>query len=154
MNIRLAKTSDLAGAAQLWFDRITLLQQSDPLTMPLPAAREKWAAAAASWVGAERTQFLVAEQDGALLGFNVVQVAAGRPGLHPARRGILLEMALDLHETHPGLSEQLLRRALRWLSALGVTQLEVDAPARYPVEAAFWRAQGGAVCSEKLRLRL
>ena len=51
-------------------------------------------------------------------------------------------MAVDLHETHRGSSEQLLDRAKRWLTAKNVTQLEIDVPARYPVEAAFWRAQG------------
>ena len=152
MRIRLAKSSDLPAAAQLWFDRITLLQQTNPAIKLLPNAREEWSAAAAGWIGDEQVRFIVAECRGALLGFTVVRITAGRPGLHPLHRGVLLEMVVDLHETHRGLSERLLDGAMRWLSALGATQLEVEAPARYPVEAAFWRAQGGALCAERLRL--
>ena len=154
MQIRLAKTSDLPAAVQLWFDRITLLQQADPRIKLLHDAREKWSEVATNWIKDEKVRFLVAEQGGALLGFTVVEVAPGMPGLQPRRRGVLLEMAVDLHETHRGLADQLLDRAKRWLAAMGVTQLEVDVPARYPVEAAFWRARGGALCSERLRLQI
>lgn len=154
MQIRPARISDLPAAAQLWFDRITLLQQTEAGIKLLPDAREKWSTAAAEWTGDEQVAFLAAEQDGKLIGFTVLRLVAGKPGLRPHRRGILLEMAVDLHETHRGLSDLLLDRAKDWLAAMGATQLEVDVPAHYPVEAAFWRAQGGALVSEKLRLRL
>lgn len=154
MRIRLAEASDISAAAQLWFDRVTLLQQTDPGIQLLPDARAQWSAAAASWISEERTRFLVAEDKGRLIGFSVVRIAAGRPGLKPPCRGIMLEMALDLHETHRGLSEQLLERVKRWLAEMGATQLEIEAPARYPVEAAYWRAQGGAPRAERLVLPL
>ncbi len=152
MLIRLAMMSDLGSAAQLWFDRITLLQQTDPRIKLLPDARGNWSAAAARWASDERIGFWVAEDCGTLLGFAVVQIATGEPGLQPQKRGVLLEMVIDLHESHRGLAEQLLDRARRWLAARGAREIEVDAPARYPVEAAFWRAQGGAACSERFRL--
>lgn len=154
MWIRLAKSSDMPAAAQLWFDRIALLQQTDPGIKLLPDARAEWSAVAESWTNDEQARFYVAERRRRLVGFIVVRIAAGRPGLQPQRRGFLLEMAVDLHETHRGLSDQLLARAKGWLAAMDVTRLEVDAPARYPVEAAFWRGQGGIVCCERLRLRI
>ena len=154
MRIRLATMSDLGSAAQLWFDRITLLQQTDPRVKLLPDARDHWSAAAASWISDERTRFWVAECHGRLVGFAVVRIAPGEPGLQPQRRGVLLEMVIDLHETHRGLAAQLLDQARRWLAAKGARQIEVDVPARYPVEAAFWRAQGGAAWSERFRLSL
>lgn len=154
MQIRLATMSDLGSAAQLWFDRITLLQQTDPRIKLLPDARDHWRAAAARWTSDERTRFWVAECCGTLLGFAVVQMATGEPGLQPQIRGVLLEMVVDLHETHRGLADQLLDRARRWLAERGAWEIEVDVPARYPVEAAFWRAQGGAACSERFRLPL
>jgi len=152
MQIRLAKSSDMGAAAQLWFDRITLLQQIDPRIKLLPDARENWSAVAIGWTRDEQTRFLVAEHKGTLVGFIVVRIAPGKPGLQPQRRGVLLEMVVDLHETHRGLSDQLLDCAKRWLAAGGATEIEVDAPARYPVEAAYWRAQGGRACSERFRL--
>lgn len=154
MKIRLATMSDVPAAAQLWLDRIALLQQTDPRIRLSPDAREHWTAAAAGWISDERTRFWVAEDRGRLIGFAVVRIAPGTPGLQPQRRGVLLEMVVDLHETHHGLVEQLLDRARRWLAAKGAGEIEVDVPARYPVEAAFWRAQGGAACSERFRLPL
>ncbi len=154
MQIRLARLSDLPAAAELWFDRINLLQQADRRIKLLPDARGNWSTAAACWISDERTSFWVAERDGALLGFAVVRLASGVPGLQPQQRGVLLEMVIDLHETHRGLADLLLERARRWLSASGAGEIEVDVPARYPVEAAFWRAQGATACSERFRLPL
>ena len=152
MQIRLAKSSDVRSAAQLWFDRITLLQQTDRRIKLLPDAREHWSAAATRWTSDERTRFWVAEHRGTLVGFAVVQFAPGEPGMQPHRRGLLLEMVVDLHETHRGLTDQLLDCARRWLAARGAGEIVVDVPARYPVEAAYWRAKGGAACQERFRL--
>ena len=154
MQIRPAVASDLPAATQLWFDRITLLQQTDLRIALLPDARRDWRETALNWIADKRILFLVAENKEELVGFAAVKIGPGQPGLHPKQLGILLEMAVDMHETHRGLSDQLLSRAKRWLASAGVTQLEVDVPARYPVEAAYWRARGATACSERLWLRL
>ena len=62
-------------------------------------------------------------------------------GLYPERVGALLEMAVDLHCAHAGLSDALLDSAKGWLAKHDVRHLEIDAPARYPVEEAYWRAK-------------
>ena len=154
MQIRPAQPADARAAAQLWFGRMTLLQQTDPRIQFAPDALALWSAAALKWIGDDEVCFLVGEKNGMLIGFAVVGIAPGEPGLHPPRRGLLLEMAVDLHATHRGLSDQLLAHAKRWLDSMGITQLEIDAPARYPVEAAFWRAQGAVACAERLLLGL
>jgi GNAT superfamily N-acetyltransferase len=152
MQIRLATMSDLPAAAQLWFERITLLQQADPRIKLLPDAQRAWSAAATGWTSDKGTRFWVAEKCGTLVGFTVVRIARGQPGLQPQWRGVLVEMVIDLHDTHRGLAELLLDRARHWLAARGAREIEVNVPARYPVEAAFWRAQGGAASSERFRL--
>ncbi len=154
MEIRPAESSDLESASQLWFDRINLLQQVDWHVQLAPNAIEEWRSMAGRWLSDEQVCFLVAVKDDTLIGMVAVEIAAGEPGLHPQRKGRLLEMAVDLHSTHGRLSEQLLDQAKRWLSANEVTQLEVDVPARYPVEAAFWRAQGAKLRFERRWLRI
>ena len=154
MKIRPAQSSDLESASQLWFDRMNLLQQTDWQIKLLPAAKDAWRSKARSWIADETVHFLVSEQGERLIGLIAVGVAEGMPGLHPQRMGVLLDMAVDLHEAHRGLSEKLLDQAKRWLSAKHVTQLEVDAPARYPVETAFWRAQGAELRFERRWLRI
>ena len=154
MRIRLAVPSDLPAAAGLWHDRVALLQQSDSSIRLLPEAADKWRAAAESWIASENTLFVVAEAEGELRGFAAAEVVANRPGLHPARVGALLEMALDLHSVHSGLSERLLAPVRCWLESRGIHHLEIDAPARCPVEEAFWRARRASIRSNKFWLEL
>ena len=154
MKIRPAESSDLRAAFQLWFDRIALLQQTDPQIKLSPDAKVEWRRKAEGWIADEGVSFLVAVKDAQLIGFVAVAVEAGKPALQPQRTGVLLEMAVDLHETHHGLSETLLDAARRWLVSMDTTQLVIDVPARYPVEAAFWRAQGARLRFERHWLEL
>ena len=154
MQIRLAEPPDIHAAAQLWFERLALLQQTDPHIKLLPDAKARWSRAALRWIGDETVRVFVGEKQGALVGFAVVGIAPGKPGLQPRRRGLLLEMAVDLHATHRGLSDQLLAQARRWLRKSGVAQLDIELPARCPVEAAFWRARGAVSRVDGLRLTL
>ena len=154
MQIDLARESDLERAAQLWFDRQLLLQQSDPL-IRLPAdALERWRRRAQTWIANEDYAFILARDAEAARGYIVITTCDGPPGLEPARLGKVVDMAIDLHQSHSGLSRRLLGRAKDWLRARGVNRLAVDAPARYPVEEAFWRGQGGRLSSQTFWLEI
>lgn len=154
MKIRVAESSDLEPASQLWFDRMNLLQQTDWQIKLLPDAKEDWRTKASSWIADDQVRFLVAENNEELIGLIAVGLAKGMPGLYPQRKAALLDMAVDLHATHRGLGKQLLDMAKRWLSAKNVTELEVDVPAHYPVETVFWRAQGAELRFERRWLRI
>ncbi|MCY3866632.1 MAG: hypothetical protein OXG68_14440 [Chloroflexi bacterium] len=141
MQIRSALLTDLEAGAQLWHDRIALLQQTDPAFRLLPDAAARWRAKAERWIADDEVGFFVATVDGELVGQVAVRVVAGQPGLYPERVGAVLEMAVDLHRASPGLSDGLLACAKDWLAKQGVRHLVIDVPARYPVEEAFWRAR-------------
>ncbi|MDE2855548.1 MAG: GNAT family N-acetyltransferase [Chloroflexota bacterium] len=145
MQIRLAVPSDLQAAARLWHDRMALLQQTDTCIKLLPDAAARWRIEAERWIASDVVGFYVAEAEGDLAGFAAVQVVPGRPGLRPARLGVILDMAVDLHSARSGLSEQLLGKVRRWLASKDIHHLEIDVPARYPVEEAFWRARRASV---------
>jgi len=142
MNIRLAQESDLAAAAALWYERIALLRQTDAYFTPLPNAMQVWKQQAAAWLADSRAAFFVAESDAALVGFVIVAMSDGLPGLQPQQLGRVMDMGLDLHQSHPGLGGNLLARAKSWLKGQGIQVMAVDLSARYPVEEAFWRSQG------------
>lgn len=146
--------TDLEGAAQLWRDRVALLQQTDPAFRLLPDSAASWRAEAERWIADDQVGFFVATVDGALVGLVAVTVVAGKPGLDPERVGAVLEMAVDLHRARAGLSDGLLTRAKDWLAKLGVRRLEIDVPARYPVEEAFWRARRARARSTRFWLEI
>ena len=154
MLIRSARAADLEAAAALWYERMAMLRESASWVELAPDAIDRWRSCAACWIDDETRAFFVAEADGRIIGLAVAAAREGSPGLNPARSGILLELAVDLHQPYYGLSGRLIEAAKSWLRSIGVSALEVCAPANYPVEDAFWRAQGAALRARQYRLQL
>ncbi len=154
MQISSALEADLESVAQVWFDRLALLQQTDPLIRLSSDALERWRARAQTWIANEEYAFFLARDADAVRGYIVITTRDGPAGLEPQRLGTVVEMAVDLHQAHSGLSRQLLARAKVWLQARGVNCLETAAPARYPVEEAFWRGQGARLSSQTFWLEI
>lgn len=140
--IRFAVEGDLRQASLLWNERASLLQQSDDL-QPLNQERIlDWQRRARSWLTNDKCGFFVGEVNESISGYMVIMISEGPAGLGPVVVGKVIDMAVDLHESRPGLSSALLDEARKWLQARDIAYLTVDVPARYPVEEAFWRAQG------------
>ncbi len=154
MRIRNANVSDLENAAQLWFERMALLRESDSNIVLAPEAISAWQQRAKVWIEEDEYAFFVAESHGDLAGFLVVEVGENLPWLQPRYLGSVVQMTVGLHRTRYGLSGALLERARAWLQTLEIAVLEVQAPAHYPVEDAFWRAQGGSLRSHKFWLKI
>ena len=154
MRIRPAIADDLPAASQLWLERAYLLQQASRLIQPSDNAREQWLHAAQGWLDADGCAVFVAECGGGLAAVAAVDICKGEIAMQPARLGRLLAFAVDLHEAHPALSSRLLACLREWLRAQGVTTLQIDAPASYPVETAFWRGQGAKLRSNRYWLPL
>ncbi len=140
--IRFAVEEDLRRAALIWNERASLLQQSDDLQPLNPERILDWQRQARSWLTNDKCGFFVGEVNKSISGYMVIMISEGPAGLGPAVVGKVIDMAVDLHESRPGLSGALLDEARNWLKARDVGFLIVDVPARYPVEEAFWRAQG------------
>ena len=154
MRIREANADDLPAASQLWLERLYLLQQGDHLIQPTADARADWLHAARGWLDADDCAVFVADCGAELLGVTAVNICEGDAAVLPARVGRLLALAVDLHAAHPALSSRLLDCARDWLRGQGVTTLQIDAPASYPVETAFWRGQGAKLRSQRYWLPL
>jgi hypothetical protein len=142
MHVRPANPSDVPQTVFLWYERIALLQQTDSYFALLPSAREVWAETALQWIADDDVGFFVAEVDGSVVGYMVVTIVDGPVGLRPKKLGKLIDMGLDLHQSHRGLGGVLLDTVKVWLSEQKLRVLTVDLPLRYPVEEAFWRSQG------------
>lgn len=133
---------DLQQAALIWNERASLLQQWDGLQQLNPERIRFWQRQARSWLSNDECAFYVGEMHERIYGYIVITIAEGPAGLEPAAVGKVIDLAINLHESCPGLSSALLDEARKWLKARDIAFLAVDVPARSPVEEAFWRAQG------------
>lgn len=154
MKIRRARVADLEAAAELWYQRMAMLRESASWIKFAPDAIDSWSRRAMMWLDDAEVAFHVAEADERIIGLAVVADKEAEPGLRPARIGVLLEIAVDLHHPHTGLSGRLLEVAKSWLRSRDIAILEIAAPANYPVEDAFWRAQDAVLSARNYRLRL
>ncbi len=154
MDIRRARVDDLEAAAALWYDRMAMLRESATWVEFASDAIDRWRVRAKDWIDDADCAFFVAEADGRIVGMAVVTIRAGNPGLHPERSGVLMQLAVDLHQPHSGLSGRLIEAAKAWLLSNNISVLAVSAPANYPLEDAFWRAQGATLSARQYRLRL
>lgn len=154
MEIRCARAADLEAAAELWYERMAMLRESARWIEFAPDAIDCWRNRAVNWIEDDDCAFFVAETHGKIIGLTVVTASEGSPGLYPDRVGILMELAVDLHHPHSGLSGRLIESARTWLLSKDVSVLDVCAPVSYPVEDLFWRAQGATLSVRQYRLQL
>ena len=154
MNVRRARAADLEAAALLWYERMALLRESDAGIELAPDSIERWRNQAWHWLNDAEFGFFVVEMEAQIVGLAVATVKAGSPGHDPDCKGVLLELAIDLHQAHSGLGGLMIGRVTSWLRSRHATVLDIESPANYPVEDAFWRAQGVALRARQYRLRL
>jgi GNAT superfamily N-acetyltransferase len=128
--------------ARMWYEKTVLQQQADARLRFVPDAEARWQAAAAGWLDDRRMAVLVAQEADACVGYVVVRVEPGPPGLMPERLGVLQDMALDTHRYRGGIGRGLIAGAEDWLRGQGVQQLTVAVSRRSAVEQAFWRSLG------------
>jgi hypothetical protein len=148
--IRPAETADLPLLSEFWYDRMTLLMQTNPSIRLLPDARTKWESAAAGWMQDERTVFLTG-----LAGQEIVGAIAGRiepnlPGLAPETVARMMELVIDMHTPHmqQGIGRVLLTAFRDRMRADGIQQMAVQVTGGVAVEAAFWRGMGSKSYAE------
>ena len=154
MEIRRAQAADLQAAAELWHQRMAMLRENASWFEFAPDAIDRWRSRAEYWLDAVEFGFYIADSQGQIVGLALVTAKEAKPGLYPERIGVLAELAVDLHQPHSGLSGRLIEAAKSWLRSRNIGILDIDAPANYAVEDAFWRAQGAALAARSYRLRL
>ena len=154
MRIRRARPDDLDAAAMLWVERMALLRETASGFSLAPDAADRWRQRAKRWINHADVAFFIAEADAQVVGLAVVTKRESTPGLSPERFGVMLQLAVDLHKPHSGLIGRLIEAAKAWLLSCDIRVLTVNAPAGYPVEDAFWRAQGARLSALEYRLNL
>lgn len=140
--VRPAQTADLPLLARMWYEKTVLQQQANPRLRFAPDAEVRWRQAAAAWLADADTALLVAVDADTPVGYTVVRVQAGTPGLLPDCVGVLVDMALDTHRYRGGVGRSLVAAARDWLQSRGAAQWTIMVSQRSAIEQAFWRSLG------------
>jgi ribosomal protein S18 acetylase RimI-like enzyme len=140
--IRRATSSDLPRLAELWQEKMILLQQSDPRFASFSGDPAAWSKGACDWLESDPFAIFVGEHGAQIVGY---VVGWKQPGLFapPAEQiGVITDFALDTHTYQGGLGTRLLRAVREWFNQSGISRIAVYAPHCHAVEQAFWRAAG------------
>lgn len=154
MIIRVAQQTDLLKLSHIWYERNALLQQSDSYFTLLPDAMQVWRDQATDWLVDDAIGFFVAERDGDLIGYIVVEVQDAPIGYAPEQFGRVADIGLDLHQYHSQLGRKLVEQAKSWLNQFEIDYVVIDVSAKYPVEEAFWRTLGARTRSNTLWMKI
>jgi GNAT superfamily N-acetyltransferase len=142
LKTRPASLNDIPRLASLWYEKTVLQQQADPRFRLAPDALERWSQAAQGWIKDSSFAVFAADAEDAPVGYVVVTIEPGAPGLLPERIGAILDLAIDAHGYHGGVGRALVDAARDWLREQGIEQMRIPVARRHAVEQAFWRALG------------
>jgi GNAT superfamily N-acetyltransferase len=95
-----------------------------------------------AWTESPRAALLVAEMDGAIVGFGSGVLQEPNPAMAPVRGGRIIELAVTAASRRQGIGEALTQALLDWFRAQGVGRVFVGAAIRNPVSSAFWKKMG------------
>lgn len=148
MTIRPAIRADASRVAALWTAFTAEQAALDPLVAPAPDAAARWTVTFRDLLDDAASVLLVAEADGALVGFVVAEPHAEAPVYEPAREVHVGELYVAPEARGQGLGRRLLDAVATWAKGQGAVRLRFgvlhgNAPSRRMVEG--WGARPHAV---------
>jgi ribosomal protein S18 acetylase RimI-like enzyme len=144
VTIRAARPDELDAVAAMW-SAMYAFQQAEGMVLPLrPDAEEIWKRENASRLDTALATVLVAEQDGALVGFLAAQtkrlppyLATGNPKI-----GYISAVYVDPAARRGRLGRALVDAALAWFARAEVSSIELQVIATNETARGFWTAVG------------
>ncbi len=151
LEIRQAELADLDRMMPLWKELADLHAALDPryaLSDQAENAARKFLAAN---IQEPTWQFLVAIQDGIMVGFISGFVRENSPVMAQRCYGYIEDAVVTASCRRTGIGEQLCREMEAWLIAHGAEYVGLNAAATNPVSLAFWHKMGYSDISIKMR---
>jgi len=144
LSTRLANPDDLPLLSGIWYDKAVLITQQDARLQLASNARAVWETAVGGWLADAEYAVFVVEDAGIASGYGVGRVQMLLPGMQPARLGAIVDLALDLHDYHPGAARALVDALRRWFKQQEIDQIVVQVHRQSAIEQAFWRSLGAS----------
>lgn len=144
VTVRSTQPEDIPVLSEYWYDRVTLLQQSNPRIALAPDARQRWETVVTDWLTQPDMISLTAMREDEPIGVIIVTVIPNAPGLLPEKIAQILEIVIDIHTPHKqqGIGRYLLNALKVVLIEKNISHLQVSVSTTAVVEQAFWRGMG------------
>ena len=151
--IRLADAADAERIGDLWAEMVAFHAALDPQTFrPAEGGAERYARDILDRLGDVDARVLVAEIDGAVVGYvNGVIADITTELFMPLRCGLLADIYLQAAYRRRGLGKQLVERLMLWFRSRGVDHFEWHVSAGNHEALAFWQAIGGETTMLRMR---
>ncbi|HTO68688.1 MAG TPA: GNAT family N-acetyltransferase [Myxococcota bacterium] len=142
VSIRSARAEDREALVALWLDLVEHHRRLGTADAPAPSLRAALAEELARGIARERCRVLVAERDGAHVGFLFAEVEpAGRAGEPPAA-GWIHELWVVPGERRNGIAAALVREADAFFAARGVRRVSVRVESANADALEYWARRG------------
>jgi GNAT superfamily N-acetyltransferase len=140
--VRRAGRRDLEAIQSLW-ERLRELQVKADSRLAPAAAAERLVAEHREVVLADpNTSFLVAEEQGEVLGFLHAQIEQGDPIYALERYGTIVDLFVLELRRGEGIGEQLLQSCLEWFRSLNLQEYRISTPVHTPEAQRFLEKHG------------
>ena len=126
--IRVAGRRDLEAIQGLWLARREAQSKLDARFELAPKAAERAREHREIVLADPRTQFLVADDRGRLLGFAHAEVESNDPAFAPERFGVIADLWVVESRRREGIGRALLERSVEWFRSKGLAEYRLTLP--------------------------
>lgn len=140
--VRRAGRRDLEAIQSLWELLRELQVKADSRLAPAAAAERLVAEHREVVLADPNTSFLVAEEQGEVLGFLHAQIEQGDPIYALERYGTIVDLFVLELRRGEGIGEQLLQSCLEWFRSLNLQEYRISTPVHTPEAQRFLEKHG------------
>ena len=140
--VRRATGRDRDRLAELWLGLLAHHARFDPQFRVRPGSEGEWGRVVGRVLGSADAAVFVWEEEGALLGFCIVQIEEAPRLLVERTRAEITELMVEPQARRRGVGRALVRAACDWIREREVERTAVRVAAHNADAQAFWRALG------------
>lgn len=140
--IRKANAKDVESIGTLWQEFMDFHRERDPAFARSADGHEHFKEFIASHFERESSLVLVAEQDGALVGYCLAVLSKSPPVFENRDYGTVFDLAVTQRCRRAGIGEKMYKKTETWFSELGVHRIELRVVVSNEIATAFWRKMG------------
>jgi ribosomal protein S18 acetylase RimI-like enzyme len=154
--IREAREDDAEAVGALWAELVAYHHALDAALPPAaPEGPARYARAIQDHLRSPTTLVLVAEADGAVVGYALGVVADMISSLFANEStGFFADLYVGPKFQRQGIGRELVSAMAEWFGAQGIAQYEWHVAAHNEPALAFWRAMGGAALIVRMRMNV